>query len=210
MARPRKEQELDIARRAVEETIRLLAVRGDFDAPLSEVAQAVGCTAPALYSHFRNKNALLRAARDEGFRRLYKEKLAVPGEMRADPIGYLRGGSYVYVRFALGNPTLYQLMFTPPARLGVGDDPWSNEIGRQILGLLLKGLRCSQEHGFLPDGDLKRYGFMFWSAVHGAVSLNLQNRALDEAAKWAATRDAVDTLVEVIAATAPAGRLSRS
>ena len=210
MARPRKEQELDIARRAVEETIRLLAVRGDFDVPLSEVAQAVGCTAPALYSHFRNKNALLRAARDEGFRRLYKEKLAVPGEMRADPIGYLRGGSYVYVRFALGNPTLYQLMFTPPARLGVGDDPWSNEIGRQILGLLLKGLRCSQEHGFLPDGDLKRYGFMFWSAVHGAVSLNLQNRALDEAAKWAATRDAVDTLVEVIAATAPAGRLSRS
>ena len=77
--------------RAVEETIRLLAVRGDFDVPLSEVAQAVGCTAPALYSHFRNKNALLRAARDEGFRRLYKEKLAVPGEMRADPIGYLRG-----------------------------------------------------------------------------------------------------------------------
>ena len=77
MARPRKEQELDIARRAVEETIRLLAVRGDFDVPLSEVAQAVGCTAPALYSHFRNKNALLRAARDEGFRRLYKEKLAV-------------------------------------------------------------------------------------------------------------------------------------
>ena len=78
MARPRKEQELDIARRAVEETIRLLAVRGDFDVPLSEVAQAVGCTAPALYSHFRNKNALLRAARDEGFRRLYKEKLAGP------------------------------------------------------------------------------------------------------------------------------------
>lgn len=140
MARPRKEQELDIARRAVEETIRLLAVRGDFDVPLSEVAQAVGCTAPALYSHFRNKNALLRAARDEGFRRLYKEKLAVPGEMRADPIGYLRGGSYVYVRFALGNPTLYRLMFTPPTRLGVGDDPWSNEIGRQILSLLLKGL----------------------------------------------------------------------
>ena len=65
MARPRKEQELDIARRAVEETIRLLAQQGDFDVPLTSVAQAVGCTAPALYGHFRNKNALLRAARDE-------------------------------------------------------------------------------------------------------------------------------------------------
>lgn len=210
MARPRKEQELDIARRAVEETIRLLAERGDFDVPLSDVAQAVGCTAPALYSHFRNKNALLRAARDEGFHRLYKEKLAVTGEMRADPLGYLRRGSYAYVRFALESPTLYRLMFTPPARLGVGDDPWSNEVGRQILGLLLKGLRCSQERGFLPDGDLKRYGFLFWSAVHGAVSLNLQNRTLDKAAKWDATRDAIDTLLEVIAATAPNRRSSRS
>ena len=43
-----------------------------------------------------------------------------------------------------------------------------------------------------------------------AAEAALVGRALDEAAKWAATRDAVDTLVEVIAATAPAGRLSRS
>lgn len=49
MARPRKEQELDIARRAVEETIRLLAERGDFDVPLSDVAQAVGCNAAAMF-----------------------------------------------------------------------------------------------------------------------------------------------------------------
>ena len=35
MPRPRKEQELDIARRAVDETIRLLAERGDLDLPLT-------------------------------------------------------------------------------------------------------------------------------------------------------------------------------
>ena len=67
MPRPRKEQELDIARRAVDETIRLLAERGDLDVPLTAVAHAIGCTAPALYGYFRNKSALLRAVRDEGF-----------------------------------------------------------------------------------------------------------------------------------------------
>ena len=46
---------------------------------------------------------------------------------------------------------------------------------------------------------------MFWSAVHGAVCLGFQNRALDEAAKWDATRDVIDTLMEMIAATAPGG-----
>jgi hypothetical protein len=42
---------------------------------------------------------------------------------------------------------------------------------------------------------------MFWSTVHGAVSLNLENQAMDPAAKWDATRDVIDTLMEMIAAT---------
>ena len=42
MARPRKEQELDIARRAIDETIRLLSERGDLDVPLTAVAHAIG------------------------------------------------------------------------------------------------------------------------------------------------------------------------
>jgi AcrR family transcriptional regulator len=201
MARPRKEQELDIARRAVDETIWLLVERGDLDVPLTALAHAIGCTAPALYGHFRNKSALLRAVRDEGFNRLYRDKLAIFEEMRGDPFGYLRDGSYAYVRFALENPTLYRLMFTPPSRLGVSDDPWSGEVGGQILNLLLTGLRCSQEKGFLSGMDLSRYSFMFWSTVHGAVSLTLQNQEMDQSTKWNTAREAVDTLMEIIAAT---------
>lgn len=204
MARPKKEQELDIARRAVEETIRLLAQQGDFGVPLTAVAQAVGCTAPALYGHFRNKNALLRAARDEGFGRLYNEKFAVFEQMRGDPFGYLRDGTYAYARFALDNPTLYRLMFSPPPTLGASDDLWSSEAGRQILCLLLTGLRSCQQRGYLPGADPQRYGFVFWSTIHGAVSLNLQNRQLDQAAKWDSTRNVIDTLMEMIAATGPA------
>jgi uncharacterized protein YicC (UPF0701 family) len=66
---------------------------------------------------------------------------------------------------------------------------------------LLTGLRCSQSKGFLPGMDLSRYSFMFWSTVHGAVSLTLQNRDMDQSAKWDTTREAVDTLMEMIAAT---------
>ncbi len=204
MARPRKEQELDIPRRAVEETIRLLAQQGDFGVPLTAVAQAVGCTAPALYGHFRNKNALLRAVREEGFGRLYCEKFAVFEQMRGDPFGYLRDGTYAYARFALDNPTLYRLMFSPPQTLGASDDPWSSKAGRQILCLLLTALRLCQERGYLPGADPQRYGFMFWSTIHGAVSLNLQNRRLDPAEKWDSTQSVIDSLMEMIAATGPA------
>lgn len=47
MARPRKEQELDIARRAIDETIRLLSERGDLDVPLTAVAHAIGDRVPS-------------------------------------------------------------------------------------------------------------------------------------------------------------------
>ena len=205
MARPRKEDTLDIAPRAVAEMVRLLAARDDFDVPLVAVAQAVGCTPPALYGYFRNKGALLRAVREEGFNRLYNEKLTLSERMHLDPFGYLREGSYAYARFALDNPTLYRLMFAPPPSLGVGDDPLSGDPGRRIFELLLTGLRGCQAQGLFPEMDLNRYAFMFWSAVHGAVCLGFQNRALDEAAKWDATRDVIDTLMEMIAATAPGG-----
>jgi len=39
---------------------------------------------------------------------------------------------------------------------------------------------------------------MFWSTVHGAVSLTLQNREMDQSAKWDAMRQAVDTLMDII------------
>ena len=57
--------------------------------------------------------------------------------------------------------------------------------------------------GFLRGMDLSRYSFMFWSTVHGAVSLTLQNRGMDPSAKWDTAREAVDTLMEIIAATCP-------
>ena len=201
MARPRKEQELDIAGRAIDETIRLLAERGDLDVPLTAVATAVGCTAPALYGHFRSKSALLRAVREEGFTRLYKEKLALFKKLRGDPFGYLRDGSYAYVRFAVDNPTLYSLMLTPPPRLEINGDPWASGTGSKILTLLLTCLRSSQEEGYLPGLDLERCSFIYGSAVHGAISFILQNREMDQSARWDATRDAIDTMMEIIAAT---------
>lgn len=201
MARPRKEDELDIPRRAVEEMVRLMAARGDFNVPLKAVAEAVGCVPSALYSHFRDKNALLLAVRDAGFATLYETKRALSGDAETDPIGFLQRGSLAYARFALDNPVLYRLMFSPPPELGVGDDPWAGEIGRQLLALLLCGLRSAQRKGHVPGVELKQLGFMFWSTVHGAVSLAIQSTKLEPEAREQMAVDAIDTLMRTITAT---------
>ena len=203
MPRPKKDAALDISRKAVEETIRLLGERDDFDVPLAAVAEAVGCTAPALYGHFRNKDALLRAVHDAGFRRLYEEKRARAKHFRAEPLAYLRACSHAYAEFAFDNPTLYRLMFSPPPSLAADQGPLSTDLGRSALELVVKAIRACQKQGLLPGADPKRYAFTFWATVHGAVSLALQNRAPDERIRQDAALVVVDTLLEIIAATAP-------
>lgn len=203
MARPKKEDALDISRKAVEETIRLLGERDDFDVPLAAVAEAVGCTAPALYGHFRNKDALLRAVHDAGFRKLYEEKLALSKRLRSDPLVYLREGTRAYVQFAFNNPTLYRLMFSPPPGVAADEDPLSSDAGASVLELAVKAIKACQKQGFLPGMDPNRYAFTYWAAVHGAVTLALQNRAPGDEARFDAALVVIDTLLEIIAATAP-------
>ncbi|WP_035694002.1 WHG domain-containing protein [Azospirillum halopraeferens] len=202
MARPRKDQALDIPRRAVEETVRLLASRGVAEITLAEVAAAVGCRAPALYGHFRNRNALLRAVHDAGFERLYAEKLAVAARTDGDAFARLREGGIAYVRFALENPALYRLMFDPPADAGLEDNPFAGDPGRRTLDALRGAVAACQAAGYLPGRDPALVAFTLWSAVHGAASLMLTGRTPadghDHPALAAAT---VDTIMTLIAAT---------
>jgi AcrR family transcriptional regulator len=100
MVRPRKAEATDIRRGAVEAALTLLAERG-LEITMGEVAAAAGCRAPALYHHFRNKDALLRAVHDEGFRRLDTEKLGVAARTEGDPLARLAEGGNAYVAFAL-------------------------------------------------------------------------------------------------------------
>ncbi len=177
MARPRKDQQIDILARAVDASIRLLDERDAEVFTLADVAAAVGCRAPALYAYFSNKDALLRAAHDEGFRILLKEKLAVAARNASDPFNRLREGGLAYLRFAFEHPGLYRLMFSPVRTEGVPDDPFSSDPGAQCLDLLHSAILACQAEGYLPGADATQMAFTLWSAVHGAASLVLQRRA---------------------------------
>lgn len=201
MARPKKQDAIGIPRRAVEETIRLMEERGDFDVPLSEVADAVGCKAPALYGHFRNKNALLHAVHDEGFARLYGQKLAVAARTDGNAFERLRQGGYAYLRYALENPVLYRLMFTPPHIPEMEENPFATDVGRRSLDFLVQSIRACQTEGYLPDADPEQYAFTLWSAVHGSASLILQHRTPQKTKGDDVSNHAVDAIMAMIAAT---------
>ncbi|HEY0838380.1 MAG TPA: WHG domain-containing protein [Azospirillum sp.] len=204
MARPRKDQALDVARRAVEEAVRLLQTHRAEELTMAVVAGAVGCRAPALYNHFRNRDALLRAVHDAGFERLYAEKLAVAARTDGDAFARLREGGVAYVAFAIENPALYRLMFDPPPVAGLDGNPFDTDRGMKLLGFLRASIFACQSEGFLPGRDPDLVAFTLWSTVHGAALLILNGRIpaanRDQQELAAAT---VDTVMALVAATRP-------
>ncbi|MEN3162637.1 TetR/AcrR family transcriptional regulator [Tistrella mobilis] len=199
MARPRKDQAIDIPGRAVVETIRLLEERDPMALTMAEVAAAIGCSAPALYNHFRNRDALLRAVHDEGFRRLYDTKLAVAARTAGDAVARLREGGLAYLAFAAEHPALYRLMFAPPPLPDLAGDPFAADPGMTSLTLLRGAVEAVQAEGLLPGRDPGLVAFTLWSAVHGAASLIAAGRAPARGETAAALcRGVVDTIMGLI------------
>src|SRR5690349_913586 len=76
---------------------------------LREVARRVGVSAAAVYRHFDNKEALLGAVCEEGFRTFSSYLLRALAE--PTPLGRLQSAGDFYLRFATENPHDYRVIF---------------------------------------------------------------------------------------------------
>ena len=100
----------------IESAIDLLNNGGRDAVTTRAVADAAGVQVPALYRHFSDKQALLDAVAEHGFRTYLSEKrLPRPGQ---DPVEDLRRGWDLHVAFGLSHPALYLLMYAEP-RAGI-------------------------------------------------------------------------------------------
>lgn len=213
MARPREADRIDIPARAIHVAIELFETRGIDRVTLQDIAAEVGCRAPALYRYFPNKEALLLAVHNEGFRRLYATKLDVGEATRPNAFERLRQGGLAYVRFAHDNPRLYELMFNDRApfrqliALQVNGDAGSEDFARHTLTFLRESILACQAEGYLLGLDPDITAFTFWSSVHGAISLSLRQRAPDDGNdSGAIAARAVDTMMHFVAISKRGGR----
>jgi AcrR family transcriptional regulator len=145
---------------------------------LRAVGERLGVSRTALYRHFSNKDALLAAVADEGFRMLRQDLAAAwtqGGRTRAafDAMGL------AYVRFAAAHPSHYRVMFGTALRL---ERPHP-EPGAMTdaFGLLVEAIVEQQRAGVLRPDPPELLASYIWSVVHGVAMLALDG-ALGEAA----------------------------
>ena len=148
---------------------RLLNQQGTAGLSLREVARIAGVSHAAPYRHFRNKAALLTALAQRGFERLRDAIQAAAGRVPHGPEQQLIAAGTAYVRRAIENPELTQLMFSgvvAPYRAsqnGLAGDAAFKALQNIIETGITAGVFRQREPGELA--------LVAWTSMHGMALL---------------------------------------
>lgn len=143
---------------------------------LRKLARSLGVSAAAPYHHFPDKDALLAALAEEGFRSLRAECLAAvtSGGESATRAG-LQSFALGYIGFARSEPERFRLMF---GTVGANRAPYPEleHASEALFGLLEGGIEQLQRAGQVKAGEVRTLALAAWSLVHGFSQLLLDGQ----------------------------------
>ena len=158
------------ARRAIlDQASQLLAESGPESLTMRKLSQRIGASTIVLYTHFRDKQAILDELYLEGFERLRADLARVP---QSDPLQYVMDLGRAYRRSAVANPTYYQIMFSRCVP-GFDPSPASREVSKQSFHILAGAVQRCMDAGVAPRGDAAQIAHILWGTLHGLISLEL-------------------------------------
>jgi AcrR family transcriptional regulator len=154
---------------------RLLDAEGLEPLTLREIARRGGLSHGAPLRHFPSLATLLSAVAAQGFRELMDAVDAAVAEAAASattPLERLAAAGRGYVRFALGSPGVFALMFRPE-RLDRSDED-CRDAGAAAFDQLRQLVAAAQAWGFHPALSTTHLAAVVWASVHGLAQLWLQ------------------------------------
>jgi AcrR family transcriptional regulator len=165
----------DLKPALLDETARLLREEGESALSLRRLASNLGVSRTAPYNHFENKDALLAAVAEEGFRRFEKAmKDARRKHRESTGNETTRALVQTYLKFALNNPEYYDLMYGRKSWHGGAQTESLATTARQVMRQDIERLERLQEKGLISaDVDVVYYERIFWGTMHGISRLCL-------------------------------------
>ncbi|MEM9303175.1 MAG: TetR/AcrR family transcriptional regulator [Pseudomonadota bacterium] len=169
-AKARPEAATQTRRNILDQASALLAEGGPDALSMRKLSKRIGASTIVLYTHFRDKQAILDELYIEGFERLQRDLSAVPED--DDPMERVMALGRAYRRSAVANPTYYQLMFSRCVP-GFDPSPDSRRASRQAFTILLAAVRRCIDEGHVPPADPAETAHTLWGTLHGLISLEL-------------------------------------
>lgn len=166
----RKKRERALRHQLIVSTARELAESHGWDAVTTRrLAERIEYSQPVLYSHFHGKREIVGAVALEGFAELTAVMRSAVAEGPAGRAA-VAALAEAYVAFAERNPALYDAMFVLDGGLPFADDATPAPLS-EAFGTLLETLG-----DLAGDAEPAVFVEVFWSALHGLVTLTRSGR----------------------------------
>ncbi len=163
----------DLEAALVDAADRVLVRDGLHGLTVRAVATEAGVAPMGVYNRFGSKNGLIAAVLVRGFDGLAD---SIRTRDDADPADRLAACGRSYRRFALGNPQHYEAMFGSGAGSADRAAAFTDELAEHAgaaFGVLVDEVSRAMDAGVLRRDDPREAAQVIWSAVHGAVALEL-------------------------------------
>ncbi len=142
------------------------------------VAAEAGIAPMGVYNRLGGKDGLVDALLIRGFDRLRAAIDATINDTAEPSVrARLLACGMSYRGFALANPHFYAIMFES-AILHEHDNPEVEEHARAAFGALVRAVELAAAAGVIAAPDPLEVAQQIWSAVHGAVALELKGLVL--------------------------------
>ncbi|HLI67886.1 MAG TPA: TetR/AcrR family transcriptional regulator [Caulobacteraceae bacterium] len=171
---------------------RLFAENGASSVSMRQIAAALGVSPMTPYRYFKDKDEILAAARTSSFNR-FADALEAAHAGPGDAAARGKAVGRAYLRFAFDNPAAYRLMFdlTQPTE---DDYPGLVQAANRARATMSAYNRGLMNAGVIA-GDPLVVAYVFWSAIHGLVMLQLAGKIspkVDVDAVWRELRRALN------------------
>ena len=172
----RKNRDKQDLKQHILDAAKLLFTKHGYDATsIRKIANVIEFSPTTIYLYYRDKNDILYALHQEGFKMLgtsFNDLVKI-----TDPLERLKAMGRAYLQFALDHSDFYELMFIMKEPI-----QWL-ETEECVAGDWLEGITTfdflhntiidCQQKGYFLDQNSKLFSLFIWSTVHGLCSLSL-------------------------------------
>ena len=155
---------------------KLFLEKGIEQTTIRNIADEIDYSVGTVYVYFKDKNAILHDLHSIGFQELggyFKDLFAID-----DPMERLRKMGFVYIKFALENQEMYDLMFNVKAPMefleNSNNENWNE--GAATFDRVKQTIQECINKGHFKGHNMEPLSFMVWSLVHGMCCLQIRQR----------------------------------
>jgi AcrR family transcriptional regulator len=187
IAERRQRDRLGLRHKILDAARELFMSEGYERVTMRRIADAIEYSPTAIYTHFADKDDLVRALCADEFGRLLA---ALPRQAPQDPVEWIRQLGLAYARFGFAYPNHYRFMFMTGHRRHEPSDE-----GQQAFGLLRAAVEKAVASGAFRDDGVDAMAQVLWASLHGVVALLVTYEA-EQFPRVPAVPDLVERVVE--------------